>query len=87
MPRENQRSQAALPKAGYFRMTLGEHEAMMSAAKEAGLSFSAYVRQRLGLDVPEILPRDQRRGPSECFCGIAIADAKRLCTERDCTYR
>ena len=26
-------------------------------------------------------------GPSRCFCGIAIEDASRLCTERDCFYR
>ena len=87
MPRENRRSEPAMPKAGYFRMTIGEHEAMKSAAKEAGLSFSAYVRQRLGLEVQNIPPRDQRRGPPNCTCGIAIAEARRLCTERDCPYR
>ena len=28
-----------------------------------------------------------RRGSSNCTCGIAIAEAYRLCTERDCPYR
>ena len=26
-------------------------------------------------------------GPSRCYCGIAIQDASRLCTEGDCFYR
>ena len=32
-------------------------------------------------------PGRRGSGPSRCFCGIAIEDATRLCTERDCFYR
>ena len=78
---------ALLGKVGYFRMTQDEHEAMRSAAKAAGMSFSAYVRQRLGLDAPETRASDQLRGPSNCTCGLAIVEAYRLCPERDCPYR
>ena len=87
MARAHRRGDSALGKTGYFRMTEGEHEAMSFAAKAAGMSFPAYVRQRLGLDKPETRARGQHRGPSNCTCGIAIAEAYRLCTERDCPYR
>ena len=86
MAQADRRGESALGKTGYFRMTQGEHEAMRSAAKEAGMSFSAYVRQRLGLDMPETQTRDRNRGPSNCFCGIPIAEANSLCPERDCPY-
>ena len=78
---------APLGKIGYFRMTQDEHEAMKSAAKAAGVSPSAYVRQRLGFNAPETRARDQHRSPSNCACGIATAEAYRLCTERDCPFR
>ena len=60
---------------------------MWAAAKAAGMSFSAYVRQRLGLDAPEVRRRDEHRSPPDCTCGIPVAEAKRLCPERDCPYR
>ena len=85
MARAYGRGEPALGKTGYFRMTQDEHEAMRSAAKAAGMSFSAYVRQRLGLDAPETQARDQHHG--NCFCGIAIAEAYSLCPERDCPFR
>ena len=85
MARAYRRGGLALGKTGYFRMTQDEHEAMRSAAKAAGMSFSGYVRQRLGLDAPETRARDQHRG--NCFCGIAKAEAYRLCSERDCPFR
>ena len=85
MERTYGRGEPALGKTGYFRMTQDEHEAMSSAAKAAGMSFSAYVRQRLGLDAPETRASDQDRG--NCFCGIAKAEAHRLCPERDCPFR
>ena len=53
MVRDYQRGKPALGKVGYFRMTQGEHEAIKAAAEAAGMSLSAYVRQRLGLDAPE----------------------------------
>ena len=56
---------------------------MTAAAKVSGMSFSAYVRQRLGLD----MPKTRSRGPSHCTCGIATAEAYSLCTERDCPFR
>ena len=87
MVRDYQRGKPALGKVGYFRMTQGEHEAMKAAAEAAGMSLSAYVRQRLGLDAPEPRPREQYRSPSNCTCGLAIADARRLCPERDCPYQ
>ena len=88
MARVHRRGESALlGKTGYFRMTQDEHEAMRSAAKEAGMSFSAYVRQRLGFDAPEPQARDQYRSQSNCTCGIAIAKAYRLCPERDCPFR
>ena len=87
MARAYRRSEPALDKTGYFRMTQREHQEMRSAAETAGMSFSAYVRQRLGLEVPEAGPRDQDRGPANCTCGVAIAEARRLCPELDCPYR
>ena len=87
MARVHRHGEPALDKTGYFRMTQGEHEAMRSAAKSAGMSFSAYVRQRLGLDESEARARDQHRGPSTCTCGIAVAEARRLCPELDCPFR
>ena len=87
MARVHRHGEPALDKTGYFRMTQGEHEEMRSAAKVAGMSLSAYVRQRLGLDASETRARDQHRGPSTCTCGIAVAKARRLCPELDCPFR
>ena len=87
MARVDRHGEPGFDKTGYFRMTQGEHEAMRSAAKVAGMSLSAYVRQRLGLDASETRARDQHRGPSTCTCGIAVAEARRLCPELDCPFR
>ena len=87
MARVDRHGKPALDKTGYFRMTQGEHEEMRSAAKDAGMSFSAYVRQRLGLDEQETRARDQHRRPATCTCGIAVSEARRLCPELDCPYR
>ena len=85
MAQADRRGEPALVKTGYFRMTEDEHEEMRSAAEDAGMSFSAYVRESLGLDEPETPARDERRG--KCFCGIPIAEADARCTERDCPYK
>ena len=85
MAHADRSGEPALAKTGYFRMTEDEHEEMRSAAEDAGMSFSAYVRQSLGLDVPETPARDERRG--NCTCGIAIAEADDRCTERDCPFK
>ena len=87
MARADQHGDPTLDETGFFQMTQGEHEAMRSAAREAGMSFSEYIRQRLGLDALETGTRDQHRGPANCTCGIAIAEADRLCPEPDCPYR
>ena len=87
MARDHQRGKPTLGKIGCFRITQGEHEEMKSAALAAGMSFSAYARQRLGLDAPESPALGQRRGPSNCTCGITIANANGLCPERDCPHR
>ena len=87
MARVHRHGEPALDKTGYFRMTQGEHEEMRSAAKVAGMSLSANVRQRLGLDAPETRACDQHRGPTTCTCGIAVTDARRLCPELDCPHR
>ena len=87
MARADRHGDPTLDETGFFQMTQGEHEAMRSAAKEAGMSFSEYVRQRLGLDALETGTRGQHRGPANCTCGIAIAKADRLCPEPDCPYR
>ena len=50
---------------------------MWAAAKAAGMSFSAYVRQRLGLDAPEVRRRDEHRSPPDCTCGIPVADSQK----------
>ena len=52
MARADRHGEPTFGETGYFQMTQGEHEAMRSAAKEAGMSFSEYIRQRLGLDTP-----------------------------------
>ena len=41
MARAHRRSEPALDKTGYLRMTQREHQAMRSAAETAGMSFSA----------------------------------------------
>ena len=83
MTRTHRRGEPALAKTGYFEMMQCEQEAVRSAAKAVGLSASAYVRHCLDLDAPYIGTRDQHRGPSHCFCGIAVAEASRLCPELD----
>ena len=45
----------------------------------------ADVYRNWGESINNIGPRGN--GPSQCTCGIAIEDASRLCTERDCFYR
>ena len=41
----------------------------------------------LGPDALNSPVPEQRHAPRRCFCGIAVKEASRLCTERDCPYR
>ena len=57
-----------------------EHEAPLEFPARREEAPSPWLRQHQCSNKP-------RRGSSNCTCGIAIAEAYRLCTERDCPYR